>query len=307
MQGSENSSVEYTSLPPSTSTPYANFLDHWAWKLYSYFFASLFGLFALIDIIVIVQQSTFHSLSRSTHARFSTVQLFLASTLKSACLLWSPTFINSESKEVITGVLLLDCISVGLNLSAFSILLLVLLETTQTSLTIPRLQNLGVLIAITGAFSTVMLLLNLMALWKHSLEWYFASYLYVFVWGILVCVGYTVAGYRMWRNLKSSRSQGNEIKESRLKRIISLTFISPFITAAILLLSVFMAACDYGVLVGLEVSEHSIWARFVALVLLRTCELVIMLIIFGMVIRTKFQRSKEDNAPTLQLGTFDNE
>lgn len=120
-------------------------------------------------------------------------------------------------------------------------------------------------------------------------------------------MGYTVAGYRMWRNLKSSRSQGNEIKESRLKRIISLTFISPFITAAILLLSVFMAACDYGVLVGLEVSEHSIWARFVVLVLLRTCELVIMLIIFGMVIRTKFQRSKEDNAPTLQLGTFDNE
>ena len=139
-----------------------------------------------------------------------------------------------------------------------------------------------------------MLLLNLMAL-------------YVFVWRILVCVGYAVAGYRMWRNLKSSRRQGNEIKESRLKRIISLTFVSPFITAAILLLSVFMVASDYGILVGLEVSERSLWARFAVLVLLRTCELVILLIIFGMVIRTKFQRSKADSAPTLQLGTFENE
>ena len=120
MQGSENSSVESSSPLSSTSTPSANFLDRWAW---SYLFASLFGVFALIGLIVIAQQSTNHSLSRSIHARFSTVLLFLASTLKSACLLWSPTFINSESKEVITGVLLLDCISVALNLSAFSILL----------------------------------------------------------------------------------------------------------------------------------------------------------------------------------------
>ena len=149
-------------------------------------------MFALIGITVIVQQSTHHSLSRSTHARFSTAQLFLATTLKPACLLWSPTFINSESKEVITQVQLFDCISVALNLSAFSTFLFLLLKTTQTSLTIPRLQNLGVLVAITGAFSAAMLLLSLMVLWKHSLEWYFASYLCVFLWGILRLVWVTL-------------------------------------------------------------------------------------------------------------------
>ena len=307
MQRDENSTLKSLSSMSSPSTDYKGFVNFWAWESYGYTFASLFGLFALICLAVILQQCRHNSHSRSVHARFSTVQLFFASTLKTVSLLWSPVILHKESKEIMTAAPLLDCISVALNLSAFSILLLVLLETTQTSLATPRLQNLRKLLAITCVFSAVMLFLNLMALWKHSLEWYFASYLYVFAWGILVCVGYAVAGYRIWQNLKSSRSQRIHIGEGKLKRIISLIFISPVITFATLLLSVCMAASDYGILMKLEISASSKWARFVVLVLLRTCELIIMLIIFGMVIRIKPQRRSANDVPAQQLGTFAND
>ena len=68
-----------------------------------------------------------------------------------------------------------------------------------------------------------------------------------------------------------------------------------------------MAASDYGILMKLEISARSKWVRFVVLVLLRTCELIIMLIIFGMVIRIKPQRSSANDVPAQQLGTFAND
>ena len=39
----------------------------------------------------------------------------------------------------------------------------------------------------------------------------------------------------------------------------------------------------------------------------RTCELIIMLIIFGMIIRIKPQRRSADDVPAQQLGTFAND
>lgn len=52
----------------------------------------------------------------------------------------------------------------------------------------------------------------------------------------------------------------------------------------ILLFSVCMVVSDYGILMKLEILVSLKWVWFVVLVLLRICELIIMLIIFGMVI-----------------------
>ena len=243
---SDSSPTKSLSGMSTRSEDIQKFLDHWAWELYTYTFASLFAIFALICFLIVVRQWMQPSRSRNIHGRFITVQLFIAATLKVVGLLWSPIVLHNASRETFAGSLLIDCFSMALSLSAFSILLLILLETTKTSLATPRLQNIWVLLAITAVLTATMLTFNLLVLFADRAFWYLMSYIDLFVWGILICVGYTVAGYRMWRNLQSSRRLGNSKGERRLKTIIILAFLSPFITASTLILSLCLAASDYG-------------------------------------------------------------
>ena len=150
-----HSSAKY---PATTSTPPANvheFLYHWAWEFYVYTFATLFGAFALSCFVALVRQCTQPTHNRNMHGRFTKVQLLIAATLKVVGLLWNPILLHDVSMGTFTASLLIDCFSIALNLSAFSILLLILLETTKTSLAAPRLQNIWVLLAITAILMAV--------------------------------------------------------------------------------------------------------------------------------------------------------
>ena len=206
MQPNESSTLN------SLTTSIANgkkFRNHWAWDFYAYTFATLFGLLALTCFTIIVRQCKQPSSSRNVHGRFTTVQLFVAASLKVVSLLWSPLLLNEASKKTFTTALLIDCCSLALILSTFSILLLILLETTKTSLAPPRLQNIWVLLAITVVLTSVMLTFNILVFYADRKFWYFLSYLTLSAWGTLICIGYVVAGRRMWRNLQSSREVGN--------------------------------------------------------------------------------------------------
>ena len=300
--------MQQTGNPSTSSPPSAGirtFFDHWAWAFYTYTFAALFGVLALCCCVILVKQCTQpQSRSRNIHARFTTAQLFLAATLKVAALLWSPISLNDASMGTFTASLLVDCFSMALSLSAFSILLLVLLETTKTSLVTPSLQNIWVLLSITLVLSTIMLTFNLLVLYADREFWYFVSYLALFIWGILICVGYTVAGYRMWRNLKSSRRLGHSTGERKLKKIITLVFLSPIIFAVSLILCICMAASDYGIFVELEINSKTLWTRYALMFLSRSCDFAIAVLIFGAVIRTKSREHSVGEVSTVQLGTF---
>ena len=253
---------------------------------------------------MLVRQWTQRSGSQNVHGRFTTVQLFIAATLKVVGLLWSPIGLNDISMGTFIASLLIDCFSMALNLSAFSILLLILLETTKTSLVAPRLQNIWVLLAVTAVLTAAMLTFNLLVLYAARELWYFVSCLAIFIWGILVCVGYTIAGHRIWRNLKSSRRLGNSTREGRLKNVITLVFLSPIITVFALILSLLLAASDYGIFVELEINEKTIWRRYAFMFLLRSCEFAIVALIFGIVVRTKSRRRSVADVSTVQLGAF---
>ena len=308
MQQNESSTLNSltTSILSSSVTNGKKFRhDHWAWDFYAYTFATLFGIFALSCFAIIVRQCKQPSGSRSVHGRFTTIQLFAAASLKVVALLWSPLLLDEASKEVFTIALLIDCCSLALILSAFSILLLILLETTKTSLAPPRLQNIWVLLAITGVLTLVMLTFNLLVLYANKKFWYFLSYLALSTWRTLICTGYVVAGRRMWRNLQSSRELGKSSGERRLKNITILVLLAPFITAGMLILTVCLAAAQYGIFKRLKMSAETFnWRKYVIMFLLKGYELVIVLLIFGVVIRTKSGKGSVDDAPNVQLGTF---
>ena len=308
MEQNESSTLNSpTTSVSSSSTAHdgKRFSHHWAWDLYAYTFAILFGIFALSCFAIIVRQCKQSSSSRNVHGRFTTIQLFVAASLKVVALLWSPLLLNEARKKTFTIALIIDCCSMALILSAFSILLLILLETTKTSLAPPRLQNIWVLLAITAVLTLVMLTFNLLVLYADRKLWHFVSYLALSAWGTLICIGYVVAGRRMWSNLQSSRAIGKSSGERRLKNITILVLIAPFITAAMLILTVCLAAAQYGILRRLNMSATTInWKRYVIMFLLKCCELVIVVLIFGVVIRTKSGKGSVEDAPSLQLGTF---
>lgn len=288
MQQNNNSTLHSSAkYPATTSTPPANvheFLYHWAWEFYVYTFATLFGAFALSCFVALVRQFSQPTHNRNMHGRFTTVQLLIAATLKVVGLLWNPILLHDVSLGTFTASLLIDCFSIALNLSAFSILLLILLETTKTSLAAPRLQNIWVLLAITAILTAVTLTFNLLVLYADRKFWYFISYIVLLIWGILICVWYSLVGYRMWQNLKSSRRLRNSTAKGRLKNIIALVCLSPVITAVSLIMSLCLAASDYGILMELEINKKTMWSRYVFIFLLRICEFFIVVIIFGIVI-----------------------
>ena len=307
MQQNESSTLNSltTSILSSSVSKRRRFRHHWAWDFYAYTFATLFGIFALSCFAIIARQYKHPSRSRNVHGRFTTVQLFVAASLKVVALLWRPLLLSEASKKTFATALVIDCCSMALILSAFSILLLILLETTKTSLAPPRLQNIWVLLTITAVTTSVMLTFNLLVLYADRTFWYFLSYLVLSAWGTLICIGYVVAGRRMWKNLQSSREVGKSSGERRLKNVTILVLFAPFITAAMLSLTVCLAAARYGIFKRLEMSaKTSNWTRYVIIFLLKCCELAIVILIFGVVIRTKSGKGSVDDAPSLQLGTF---
>lgn len=288
---------------PTSSTSVTELLNHWAWKFYTYTFATLYIIFAVNCLIAVVRQRS-RSATKSIYWRFTTAQLFVAAVLKAAALLWCPFLLHEISKARYGTALMLFSFSLAFNLSAYSILLLVLLETTKVTLASPRLQNIWVLFAITAVFTAILVTFNLLVLFADRELWRFISDLVLYTWGTLICVGYAVAGFRISRNLRSSREIGNSPRQRRLRNIVVLAFVSSVVTAVSLTLVICVSAGDFGAIRGLQIRKETIWIRFAVTFLMRSYEFGLVLLIFVIVVKTKAERSRVEDAPSLQMGTF---
>ena len=278
--------------------------DHWALKLYSYTFVTLFGALAVIIFIAFVQQWVQAARNGNNHGRFITVELLLAATLKFLRHLIIPLFLQDAPKEIFMADLFIESFSEALILSAFSILLLILLETTKTSLTAPKLQNIWVLLCITAAYTAILLIFSLLVFYRLRGIWHLLSNSILSVLGIAICVGYIVAGYRMWRNLKSSRQLGRATGEPRSKYIIRHVFISAFLAALMLVLSIVLDAKNYSLYTGRKVTREWFWSTYAIMFLKRSGEFAVMSLIFGIVVWKKVRGRFVNDAPAITLGTF---
>ena len=297
----------FTDAPSDRYNPSFNpdeLSDHWALKLYSYTFVTLFGAMAVIIFIAFVQQWVQAVRNGNAHGRFTTVELLLAATLKFLRHLIAPLFLQDAPKEIFMAALFTESFSKALMLSAFSILLLILLETTKTSLTAPKLQNIWVLLCISAIFAAILLVFSLLVFYGFREIWYLLSNTILFILGIAICVGYIVAGYRMWRNLKSSRQLGHVTGEPRLKHIIRQVFISAFLATLMLILDLLMAAKIYKLYTRRQVTRVSFWSTYAVIFLERSVEFAVMSLIFWIVVWSKVRGRSVNDAPAITLGTF---
>ena len=297
----------FANAPSNRYNPSSNpdeLSDHWALKLYSYTFVTLFGAMAVIIFIAFVQQWVQAVRNGNAHGRFTTVELLLAATLKFLRHLIAPLFLQDAPKEIFMAALFTESFSKALMLSAFSILLLILLEPTKTSLTAPKLQNIWVLLCISAIFAAILLVFSLLVFYGLREIWYLLSNTILFILGIAICVGYIVAGYRMWRNLKSSRQLGHVTGEPRLKHIIRQVFISAFLATLMLILDLLMAAKIYRLYTRRQVTRVSFWSTYAVMFVEKTVEFAVMSLIFWIVVWSKVRGRSVNDAPAITLGTF---
>ena len=113
-----------------------------------------------------------------------------------------------------------------------------------------------------------------------------------------------MAGYRIWRNLRSSRDMDNGRRNRTLRTIVLLAFISSVVTAVSLTLIICVSAGDFGVIRGLQLKKDSNRARFAVTFLMRSYEFGLVLLIFVTVVKTKTDRCRVEDAPSLPMGTF---
>ena len=172
-------------------------------------------------------------------------------------------------------------------------MLLILVETTKISLGPERLKNLPFLITMT-LVNVLYLLLSELVVWFHP-----EAQVMIFIclahvafasWGLVVSIGYSVAGARMWRNLKASLggaffSRTLYQESNSLKRLFILMFFASSFSAINFTVSLYTAIREFGVYSEKRYINYKSWNWFIVQSTLRTLESLQCIFIFLIVFK----------------------
>ena len=295
----------------SWAEPSPNWLEaikewNWLWKVHVYGFGIISVLIAFFATfyLVISRKTTFTR--HRAHLAVMNIALFTAAFLRALILFWDPYASSSDT----TDLQLLACIiswgiSTACITSSFSIMLLIFLETTKTSLGPARLKNLPCLVSITLA-NIFYLVMSDLVVWFHSEAkvMIFVCHVIFAIWGLAVSIGYSVAGIRMWRNLKSSLGETFFNRQldrdsKRLKRLFVLMCAASWFGVIKFSLSLYTAIGEYGVFA--DIGYVKSWPWFVVQSSLRALESLICAFIFFI----GFNNRKTNNNTTPETGLAD--
>ena len=284
-------SNETSGLPPrSWVEPSPNWLEaikawKWLWGVHIYGFGTMFALIAFFGMICLFAGRKTIFTRQRVHIAFMNTALITTGLIRSLILFWDPYASSADTSE---SQLLFCIISWGTATAcitaSFSIMLLIFLETTKTSLGPARLKNLPFLLSITLA-NVIYLLVSDLVVWFHSQAkvMIFICQFTFATWGLAISVGYSIAGMRMWRNLKSSLgetffSRKLERDSKRLKRLFVLMCSASSFGITKFSLSLYAAVGEYGVFA--DIGYVKSWPWFVVQSMLRTLETLICIFIF---------------------------
>ncbi|XP_068682823.1 uncharacterized protein [Montipora foliosa] len=302
-----NETSEYQS-PDSWVEPSPNWLvaiKEWKllWHLHVYGFATVFALIAFFAITCIVVSRKAILKKQRAHFAVMNSALVVTGFLRSLVLFWDPY----ASRENTSSSMVLFCIiSWGIGTacitSSFSIVLLIFMETTKTSLGPARLKNLPFLMSITLS-NILYLLLSDLVVWFHSEArvMVFICHVTFATWGLVVSIGYSVAGTRMWRNLKASLDgtffrRTIHQESSRLNRLFTLMCCASFFGVIKFSLSPYTSVGEFGVFADTGYITES-WHWFVVQSLLRTLESFLCIFIFLIVFKNRKGIAANHNTP----------
>ena len=296
------------SSPDGWAEPSPNWLEaikewNWLWELHVYGFGTLFVLISFFAMfyLVVSRKTTFTR--HRVHLAVLNIALFTAAFFRALILFWDAYGSKSDTTDLQFLVCIISWgISTACITSSFSIMLLIFLETTKTSLGPARLKNLPFLVAITLT-NIFYLVMSDLVVWFHSYTkvMIFICHVTFAIWGLAVSIGFSVAGIRMWRNLKSSLSEtffNRELdrESKRLKRLFLLMCSASCFGVIKFSISLYAAIGEYGVFA--DIGYVKSWPWFAVQSSLRTLESLMCAFIFFI----GFSSRKTSNHTTPEIG-----
>lgn len=272
---------------------------NWLWKAHIYGYGTIFALIAVFAAfyLVISRKATFTK--HRAHLAVMNISLFTTGFLRALILFWDPYGSSGNTTDwqllacIISWGIATACIT-----SSFSIMLLIFLETTKTSLGPARLKNLPCLVSIT-LVNIFYLILSDLVVWFHpeAKVLIFICHVTFAVWGLAISVGYSVAGIRMWRNLKPSIGEVFNRNSSRLKRLFVLMCAASCFGMVKFSLSLYTAIGEYGVFA--DIGYVKSWPWFTVQSSLRALETLMCAMIFSIGFNNR--KSNKNATPQIPL------
>ena len=258
----------------------------WMWFAHIYGFSSLFALITLYAFFCLCRFRKIVFAKQKVHFQVMNLGLMVAGMGRSLGLFWDPYFSRRSSSVAQNLVLLISwgvaraCIT-----SAFSIMLLIFLETTKTKLGPPKMRNLSFLVSITLT-NVIYMVMSDVVVWHYpeAKLMIFVCHIAFAVWGLAISVGYFIAGLRMWRNLKSTlkpragyhhRFLGDVTKLKRLFRFMSAASVFGVCNFSV---SLYISVGEFGVYAESRYTKH--WPWFAIHTTMRMLELLLTVLVF---------------------------
>lgn len=277
-------SLEITWPEPAPNWMEAKRIWKWSWDLYVFGFSSLYILVGFLAVFSLIRQRTAYQRKKKLHALFLNVLLIVFSSTRSAILFWNPYGFEDLSITLLVVAVILSGMATSCLTAAFSVLLLIVLDTTKISLAPPRFQKISVLVAIWLSNAVYLLISNLVVAHYNSAKvMIFVCQLVYALWGVVVAVGYAIAALRIRKNLRSSRefsrNHNNLLKETaKMQRLVTLLLVASvegFVTFTVFIYS---ASGDTGVFN--DGGHVEIWPWFTLKTIISLLELLMCAIIF---------------------------
>lgn len=258
----------------------------WVWFAHVYGFGSLFVVLTLYAFCSLCRfRKTFFA-KHKIHLLVMNHALIVAGLGRSLGLFWDPYFSSSSDSAAQNLVILTSWgIATACITAAFSIMLLIFLETTKTKLGPPKLRNLPFLVSVTLA-NIVYLVISDLVVWFYPQAklMIFICHIAFAIWGLAISVGYFVSGLKMWRNLKSTLQApaGNNkcfLRDVRkLKRLFLLMSAASIFGVCNFSVSLYVSVGEFGVFASGHYAKH--WPWFAIQTTMRIQELLLSALVF---------------------------
>lgn len=258
----------------------------WMWAAHIYGFGSLFALLTLYAFSSLYRFRKAIFARQKVHLRVMCFALMAAGFGRSLVLFWDP-YTSSESTSAIQNLVVLTSwgIATACMTSAFSIMLLIFLETTKTRLGPPKLRNVPVLVSITFS-NIVYLTVSDLIVWFYpkAKVMIFICHVTFAIWGLAISGGCFVAGFKMWRNLRSTLQTHTSMDQCSLRDVKKLKRLFVFMSTAsifgvfIFSVSLYTTIGEFGVFSGKSYAKS--WPWFAMQTTMRMMELLLSTLIF---------------------------
>ena len=284
---------------PAPDWPSARKTWKLAWPFHIYLFTALNVLVVIRGTYDLVKRGKTH-LRRKDHRFLMNLLLILFGFSRTMYLLWNP---YESDPDVAKTVLVICIVTFGIGtaciVSAFSFVLLIVLESTRISLAPSKFQNRGFLLGLSIVNILYVILSDLIVANFHEAKAMIIVCQVSFAaWGFLIAIGFITAAARLWRNLKASRqtSQYDPVlaaESKKVRRLVSLLYSSSF--CGVLTFSTIVYSAFGATGVNNESGLVRSWPWIAVKTLMRTLEVLMCLLIYLVALKTRTSKPTKNN------------